>query len=238
MPRFLVCDGQSVYRIGLRSLISAEIPRAEVIEASNLPQALDQIRTSAIDLVLVGTGRSGLAALDSLKAALEISPATRFAVVSTSDARADILATLAAGFHGFISKRQSDTEILAAVTDILAGRIYVPASFAKIGDGDALSSQFDREALPTLSTEADVLNKLTKRQREVLTLLARGLSNKEIARALDIAEATTKIHMAALLRGLAVRNRTEAAYKAANLINSVEMVSAGHNRQVARVAVQ
>ena len=179
-----------------------------------------------------------MAALDSLKAAREISPATRFAVVSTSDARADILATLAAGFHGFISKRQSDTEILAAVTDILAGRIYVPASFAKIGDGDALSSQFDREALPTLSTEADVLNKLTKRQREVLTLLARGLSNKEIARALDIAEATTKIHMAALLRGLAVRNRTEAAYKAANLINSMEMVSAGHNRQVARVAVQ
>ncbi|MFZ0460301.1 MAG: response regulator transcription factor, partial [Rhodoplanes sp.] len=159
--------------------------------------------------------------LDSLKAAREASPATRFAVVSTSNTRADILATLAAGFHGFISKRQSDTEILAAVTDILAGRIYVPASFARMGDGDALCGRFDREAVPTLSTEADVL-KLTKRQREVLTLLARGLSNKEIARALDIAEATTKIHMAALLRGLAVRNRTEAAYKAANLITSME----------------
>jgi len=237
MPRFLVCDGQSVYRIGLRSLISAEIPRAEVIEASNLPQALDHIRNSTIDLVLVGTGRSSLAALDSLKAARETSPSTRFAVVSTSDTRADILATLAAGFHGFISKHQSDTEILAAVTDILAGRIYVPASFAKIGGGNALSSQFDGEALPALSTEADVL-KLTKRQREVLTLLARGLSNKEIARVLDIAEATTKIHMAALLRGLGVRNRTEAAFKAANLVSSTELVSAGQGRQAARVAVQ
>ena len=237
MPRFLVCDGQSVYRIGLRSLISAEIPRAEVIEASNLPQALDHIRNSTIDLVLVGTGRSSLAALDSLKAARETSPPTRFAVVSTSDTRADILATLAAGFHGFISKHQSDTEILAAVTDILAGRIYVPASFAKIGGGNALSSQFDGEALPALSTEADVL-KLTKRQREVLTLLARGLSNKEIARVLDIAEATTKIHMAALLRGLGVRNRTEAAFKAANLVSSTELVSASQGRQAARVAVQ
>lgn len=67
--------------------------------------------------------------------------------------------------------------------------------------GRALSSQFDGEALPALSTEADVL-KLTKRQREVLTLLAGGLSNKEIARALHIAEATTKIHMAALLLSL------------------------------------
>ena len=237
MPRFLVCDGQSVYRIGLRSLISAEIPRAEVIEASNLPQALDHIRNSTIDLVLVGTGRSSLAALNSLKAARETSPATRFAVVSTSDTRADILATLAAGFHGFISKHQSDTEILAAVTDILAGRIYVPASFAKIGGGNALSSQFDGEALPALSTEADVL-KLTKRQREVLTLLARGLSNKEIARVLDIAEATTKIHMAGLLRGLGVRNRTEAAFKAANLVSSTELVSASQGRQAARVAVQ
>jgi DNA-binding NarL/FixJ family response regulator len=187
--------------------------------------------------VLVGTGLSSLAALDSLKAARETSSATRFAVVSASDTRADILATLAAGFHGFISKRQSDTEILAAVTDILAGRIYVPASFAKMNDGDALCGRFDREAVPALSTEADVL-KLTKRQREVLSLLARGLSNKEIARALAIAEATTKIHLAALLRALGVRNRTEAAYKAANLVRSTELVSASQCRQEARVAAQ
>ena len=227
MPRFLVCDGQRVYRTGLRSLINAEIPRAEVIEASNLPQALDHIRNSTIDLVLVGTDRSSLEQFNSLKPAREASPSTRFAIVSASDTRADILATLAAGFHGFISKRQSDTEILAAVTDILAGRIYVPASFAKMGDGDALSGRSDREAVATLSTEGDVL-RLTKRQREVLTLLARGLSNKEIARTLAIAEATTKIHLAALLRALGVRNRTEAAYKAANLINSTEPDCAGH----------
>ena len=227
MPRFLVCDGQSVYRTGLRDLIRAKVACAEVIDASNLNDALSQIRHSVFDLVLVGTDRSRFEQLDSLKAAREASPATRFAVVSASDTRADILATLSAGFHGFISKHQSDTEILAAVTSILTGRIYVPASFAKIGGGDALSGRFDRQAVPTLSTEADVL-KLTKRQREVLTLLARGLSNKEIARALAIAEATTKIHLAALLRALGVRNRTEAAYKSANLINSTELDCAGH----------
>jgi DNA-binding NarL/FixJ family response regulator len=185
----------------------------------------------------VGAGPSSSAALDSLKATREALPATRVAIVSYSDTRADILASLAAGFHGFISKRQSDTEILAAVTDILAGRIYIPASFATIGSGDVPGKQFDGEALSALSTEADVL-KLTKRQREVLALLARGLSNKEIARALDIAEATTKIHMAALLRGLGVRNRTEAAFKAANLArSSTELVSASQCRQAARVAV-
>jgi DNA-binding NarL/FixJ family response regulator len=218
MPRFLICDGQSVYRIGLRSLIKAEMPWAEVIEASNPSEVLAQIRASAFDLVLVGTDRQ----FDSLKAAREVSPSTRFTIVSASDTRADILATLAAGFHGFISKRQSGTDILSAITDILSGRIYMPESLAEAGEGNVLSSRSYRETLPKLSTEADVL-KLTKRQREVLSLLARGLSNKEIARALAIAEATTKIHLAALLRALGVRNRTEAAYKAANLINSTEL---------------
>jgi len=225
MPLILVLDEQTVYRAGLRNLIGAEIPHAEVIEASNLSQALNHIRNSTIDLVLAGTGRPNLAALDSLKAARETYRTTRFAVVSASDTRADVLATLAAGFHGFISKRQSDTEILTAVARILAGQIYVPASFAKIRGNALLGGQFDGKTLPILSTEADVL-KLTKRQREVLTLLARGFSNKEIARVLDIAEATTKIHMAALLRVLGVRNRTEAAFKAANLTSSMELVSA------------
>ena len=231
MPLILILDEQTVYRAGLRSLISAEIPHAEVIEASNLPQALDHIRISTIDLVLVGTGRSSLGALDSLKAAREASPATRFAIVSASDTRTEILATLAAGFHGIISKDQSDTEILAAVTSILAGQIYVPASLAKKGDDDVLASRFDREGSPTLRIAADV-SKLTKRQREVLTLLAQGRSNKEIARALDIAEATTKIHMAALLRALGARNRTEAAFKAVDFVHLTALIPASQHHQV------
>ena len=228
MPRILVLDEQAVYRTGLRELIDAKVPCAEVIEASSLLQALSQLRSSTFDLVLVGVDLSSFGPLDSLKAAREASPATRFAIISASDTRSDILANLATGFHGFISKHQSDTDILTAITDILSGRIYVPGSLAKAGNGDALNGRFDREALPTLSTEADIL-KLTKRQREVLTLLARGLSNKEIARILAIAEATTKIHMAALLRALGARNRTEAAFPA-DLVSSTELISAGQCR--------
>ncbi|MFZ1885654.1 MAG: response regulator transcription factor [Rhodoplanes sp.] len=218
MPRILVFDEQSVYRAGLRELISSKIPCAEVIDASDLYEALSQIRDSFFDLVLVGTDRSDSGQLHSVKLAREAASATRFVIVSAADKRANILEVLAAGFHGFISKRQSDTDILSAVTDILSGRVYVPESLAEADEGDLLNSRVGREALPTILTEADVL-KLTKRQREVLSLLARGLSNKEIARALAIAEATTKIHLAAILRVLGVRNRTEAAYKAASLIN-------------------
>jgi DNA-binding NarL/FixJ family response regulator len=208
--------------VGLRGLINAEMPCAEVIEANNPNEALAQIRAGAFDLTLVGTDRARSGLLDFLKLAREAAPGTRFAVMSASDTRADILATLAAGFHGFISKHQSDTDILSAITEILSGRIYVPGSLAEAGDGVAIGNLLDREAVPTLSTKADFL-KLTKRQREVLSLLAQGRSNKEIARALAIAEATTKIHLAALLRALGVRNRTEAAYKAANFVNSTEL---------------
>ena len=225
MPRILVLDEHTIYRTGLCSLICARVPCVEVIEANSLVQGLSQLRNSIFDLVLVGVG---LSSLGPLKAACEASPAIRFAIMSSSDTRTDILASLAAGFHGFISKHQSDTDILAAITDILSGRICVPSSLAsslaEVGNGAR------RATLPTLSTGADAL-KLTKRQREVLSLLARGRSNKEIARALEIAEATTKIHMAALVRALGVRNRTEAAFKAGNLINSTELAFAEGSRR-------
>jgi len=207
MPRILVFDGHGVYRSGLRIFISANMPCAEVVEASSLIEALTEIRNDVFDLVLLGMDRSSSEALDFLKSAREAAPTTRFAIISASDTRSDVLASLAFGFHGFISKQQSDAEIIAAISDILSGRIYVPSSVASD------NGHFSREAPPKPSTEADVL-KLTKRQREVLSLLTCGRSNKEIARVLGIAETTTKIHMAALLRALGVRNRTEAAYKA------------------------
>lgn len=176
MPiRILVVDEQAVYRIGLRELIAAKIPRVEVIEASSLVQVLScALRSNTFDLVLLGADLSNSTALDTLKAAREALAATRFAILSAAGTRADILASLAAGFHGFISKCQSDTDILSAITDILSGRIYVPESLAELGEGDALSSRSYGETLPTFLTEADVL-RLTKRQREVLSLLARGV---------------------------------------------------------------
>ena len=225
MARILVLDEHGVYRRGLCALISTQMPQAHVLSAKSLIEALPQIQNGVFDLVLLGLDLSNSETADTLMGAREASAATRFAIISASDTRGDILAALAAGLHGFISKHQSDTEILTAINDILSGRIYVPCSLAEAGDSEASVGQGDREAAPFLSTEAD-LSKLTKRQHEVLQLLARGMSNKEIARALKIAEATTKIHMAALLRALGARNRTEAAYMAGNLINSTGLADA------------
>src|SRR5439155_13417057 len=107
---------------------------------------------------------------------------------------------------------QSDEELLTAITDLLSGRIYVPRWLA---DGDDEGPGL----APPTNTQVERL-KLTRRQTEILPLIAQGMSNKEIASQLNIAEGTTKIHTAALLRALGARNRTEAAFMAAKLVGS------------------
>jgi len=126
MARILVLDEHGVYRRGLCAIISTQMPQAQVLAAKSLIEALPQIQNGVFDLVLLGLDLSNSEMVDTLKVAREASAATRFAIISASDTRADILATLAAGLHGFISKHQSDTEILAAINDILSGRVYVP----------------------------------------------------------------------------------------------------------------
>ena len=207
MSVILVIDEHSVYRSGIRGLIEARIQHARVVEASEFESfAANQY----FDLILIDSGSLSYRLLDLLKEVHELSPMTRFAVMSTSNTRADVLSCLSAGFHGFVNKLQSDEDMLTAINDLLSGRIYVPRWLA---DGDD-----DRPELPpSVNTQVEIL-RLTRRQNEILPMIAQGMSNKEIASHLNIAEGTTKIHTAALLRALGARNRTEAAFKAAKLI--------------------
>jgi DNA-binding NarL/FixJ family response regulator len=223
-PRIVVVDPHNMYRAGLRTFIADRMPNAEVLDASDLAQGLSRILVrDSIDLILMDLDPSSYHSLEVLKQAFDISSKTRFAIISERDARANILASLAAGFHGFISKRQLDDDILDAIRDIMSGRIYVPPSLATAEQPNAPVASGEKEAPPSVSldSDADIL-RLTPRQREVLSYLALGMSNKEIARALHIAEATTKVHAAALLRALRARNRTEAAFKAGKLIQSLK----------------
>jgi DNA-binding NarL/FixJ family response regulator len=203
----LVVDEHSVYRSGLRDVIEARIERSRVVEASSIELVEESQR---FDLVLIDAGSLTQRALGVLKQIHELIPATRFAVMSTSNTRADVLNCLSAGFHGFVYKLQSDDELIAALNDLLSGRIYVPRWLA---DGDDSKTEIP----PSVNVQVERL-RLTPRQNDILPLLAQGMSNKEIARHLKIAEGTTKIHTAALLRVLGARNRTEAAFMAARLV--------------------
>ena len=209
MSTILVVDAHSVYRSGLRDVIETRFEQSRVVEASGF-DGFDA--GTNFDLILIDTGCLTHRSLGLLAEMHDIKPSTRIAVMSTSNTRADVLSCLSAGFHGFVPKLQSDEELLSAIGDLLSGRIYVPRWLA---DDDS-----DKPELPQVATfDLDAL-RLTRRQHEILPLLAQGMSNKEIARELSIAEGTSKIHTAALLRALGARNRTEAAFMAAKLVGS------------------
>jgi DNA-binding NarL/FixJ family response regulator len=211
MFRIVIADDHGLYRRGLRSILTGITADEQIFEAQCFDDAVNLLEEkSPIDLAILDLHMAGLFSPDVLVDVLPAYPETRFMIVSGAEARSAILATLSAGLHGFVAKSQSDAEVLHAVQEVIAGRIYVPAM---------LSRSSARKDVPSLPDEmvrsapggAGQFDDLTPRQRDVLKLMADGFSNKEIARELDIAEATTKIHAAAVLRTLGVRNRTEAA---------------------------
>jgi DNA-binding NarL/FixJ family response regulator len=206
----LVIDEHSIYRHGLRTILEANIDHGRVVEAST-PDGVDD--SLCFDLILIDCKSISQKTIALLKEVHERSPQTRIAVMSVSNTRADVINCLAAGFHGFIYKLQSDGEFVGAVRDLLSGRIYVPRWLAD----DTHDARPERP--PSVNMRADRLS-LTPRQWQIIPLLAQGLSNKEIARALCIAEGTAKVHTAAALRVLGARNRTEAAFLAAKLLGT------------------
>jgi DNA-binding NarL/FixJ family response regulator len=200
----LVIDPNAIFRTGLRIIIEEQIKDARVILASAIEDVAEFER---VDLILVDAGSLTPDCLKALKDMHARHPQTRSAVISSSNARTDVLACLSAGFHGFVPKWQSDDEMVAAIKDLLAGRVHVPDWLAQVDK---------------IKAEKRTRPRLTRRQKEILPLLAQGMSNKAIARRMQIAEGTTKVHVAALLRALGAHNRTEAAFKAADMDFGIE----------------
>jgi DNA-binding NarL/FixJ family response regulator len=206
--RILVCDDHSLVREGLRHALRGLDPQVEVLEATDADAAL---RTATahedLDLVLLDLrlpGMDGLAALARLR---ELAPTVPVVMLSASEEIHDVRAALEAGASGFVPKSSASPVLLGALRLVLAGGVYLPPLLlepegaAPVEEGRPPPRRMDRPRG----------RRLTARQRQVLELVARGLTNREIAHALSIAEATVKTHLAMLFETLDVTNRTEAA---------------------------
>lgn len=241
MPRILIVDSHGVYRRGLRAALEALLPGARILEADNLDAALKELDPDgSLDLVLVDVdalgGGGGRGVVETLYRVRQAYPKTRLVAVSATCNRKAILQILDSGLYGFISKSQPDDEIFSAIHDVLSGRIYVPLMLARVDAPDpfedaTLNHAAAASLAPHMHSNGERLTpqrqRLTPRQREILPLLAKGMSNKEIARALKITEGTTKIHASCLIRVLGVRNRTEAAAAARDYVLQDEAVTSG-----------
>jgi DNA-binding NarL/FixJ family response regulator len=202
LKRILIADDHALFRKGVRLLLADAFPKADLRDVDSLDAALEFLSAAPVDLAILDLRMPGMSGAESLRAVREAYPGTAVLVLSGSDARQDVLSALGAGVHGYVVKASPDAEVLAAIERVRRGQVYVPPQ---------LASATAETAPPASDGIPAAFEGLTPRQKDVLRLLATGKSNKEIARELDLAEGTVKIHLAAVLRFLKARNRTEAA---------------------------
>jgi len=197
--RVLIADDHPLFRDALRLVIGQSFAGAECLEACDFSQigaALDEDEPP--DLILLDLHMPGMDGFTGLLRLREELPATPIIVVSASEEADIIEQALACGAAGFIPKSSPKERMCEAVELVMNGEIFRPEEIlgtrAKVID-------------PLLEEK---LGSLTHRQRMVLSLLARGKSNKQIAYELDVTNTTVKAHMTAILRKLKVTSRTQA----------------------------
>jgi DNA-binding NarL/FixJ family response regulator len=197
--RVFVVDDHAVVRSGVRAELSGA---HEVVgEAADVDGAIEAIRALRPDVVLLDVhlpGGGGLAVLDAVVADL---PQTRFLALSVSDAAEDVIAIIRAGACGYVTKAISGPELCEAVRHVHAGDAYFSPRLA----GFVLDA-FRGAVPPGLDPELD---QLTRRERDVLRLVAAGYTYKEIGVRLSISARTVETHTASVLRKLQLSNRHE-----------------------------
>ena len=201
----LIADDHAVYRMGLRELLRRRLNVTQVHEAACFAEVPDLLKSTDVALALIDLRMPGLSGPDDIARLRRLRPETRIVVLSGSDAREDILDALSAGVHGYIVKSQPSEELVDKLRYVLSGEIYVPPILALL----PLPSAGDRGGADSGLPRPQVI--LSDRQRQVLQGLIEGKSNKEIAKALNVAEGTVKMHLSALFRALGASNRAHAA---------------------------
>lgn len=189
--KILIVDDHPLFRAGFHAVLEQSALEAGVLSVSSVPEALQALQKDAdIGLVLLDIHLRGDDGFAALKVIGERFPTTACIMISGDEQQSIAARAVADGASGFIPKSFTADEMIAAIRKVLAGEVFVPET--------------------TDLTTPQQPNGLTLRQLEVISMLGRGFSNKEIARALDVAERTVKAHVSAVFEALNVRNRTQA----------------------------
>jgi len=211
LKQALIADDHSLYRLGLSLLLKDQLGYREVLEATTLETAVAWIDARPeMEIALFDLSMPGMQGPGSLTPLRLRHPQVKIAIVSASEAKDDVLAAIAAGLSGFIPKSLPSHEFIAALEFVRAGGIYVPRLMKEPGpDLPDIGRDAARDQLAARAAAARPAQSLTPRQKEVLDCIRAGMNNREIAEKLEISVGTVKVHVAALLITLNVRNRIQ-----------------------------
>jgi len=194
--RVLVVDDHPIMRLGIAAIIDAQKDMAVCGEAGCGEDAVRLFRESKPDVTLMDLRLPGMSGLDALRAIRGEDVGARCLVLTTYEGDEDIHQALAAGAAGYLIKAMSNDTLVDALRRVHAGKRFVPASVA--------------QSLAARTPNSD----LSPREREVLALMVRGRTNKDIGAELRITEATVKCHVSVILERLGVNDRTQAVVAA------------------------
>jgi DNA-binding NarL/FixJ family response regulator len=200
--RVLVADDQSMVRTGFRMLLAREEDIEVVAEASNGLEAVHQAARFHPTVVLMDIRMPELDGLEATRRILAADPATRVLILTTFDLDEYVYEALRAGASGFVLKDDPAEQLIAAVRTVAAGDALLSPTVTK-----RVIKRFVRMSRPERPKELD---ELTAREQEILRLIARGLSNAEIAQELYIGDTTVKTHVTHILQKLSLRDRVQA----------------------------
>jgi DNA-binding NarL/FixJ family response regulator len=202
--RVLVADDQALVRAGFRQLLEREADLEVVGEAADGAEAVELAQRVRPDVAVMDIRMPNLDGLEATRRLTAGSPAPRVLVLTTFDLDEYVFGALRAGASGFLLKDAAPEELVSAVRLVAGGEALLAPSVTR-----RVIEEFARSAPPATAPVAE-LDDLTTRERGVLLLVARGLSNAEIARELFLTQGTVKTHVAHILRKLDARDRVQA----------------------------
>jgi DNA-binding NarL/FixJ family response regulator len=204
VTRVLIADDDDLMRAGLAELLTADRDIEIAGQASTGRQAIDRTRRLAPDVVLMDVRMPDLDGIAATRELSRTSPDARVLILTTFEQDDYIFGALRAGASGFLLKRTRPEELIAAVHTIADGDSLLSPSVTR-----RVIDRMAQQPTPELTAHAK-LDRLTPRERDVLELIARGLSNREIAAALVVEESTIRTHVKRILMKLNLRDRVQA----------------------------
>jgi len=204
LTRVLVADDEHLMRAGLIELLTTD-PEIEIVgQASTGREAVELARQLAPDVVLMDVRMPDLDGIAATRELSRTSPSVKVLMLTTFEQDDYVFGALRAGASGFLLKRTRPEDLIAAVHAIAAGDSLLSPSVTR-----RVIDRMAQQPTPELAGQAK-LEALTPRERDVLELIARGLSNREIAAALVVEESTIRTHVKRILAKLDLRDRVQA----------------------------